>query len=108
MSEQAKDDAVTSLQADQAAVQTAQANVTAAQASLRQAQAHELLAAASARTVDSTRGAGCRTRALLAEQASVELGYAQVFAPVSGHVNVLAARQGEVVPSGGTIATSWT
>jgi multidrug resistance efflux pump len=41
----------------------------------------------------------------LADQANVELGYAQVFAPVSGRVNVLAARQGEVLSSGGTIAT---
>ena len=104
MSEQAKDDAVTSLQADQAAVQTAQANVTAAQAALRQAQAHELLAAASARTVASTRGE-VQNAKFLADQAGVELGYANVYAPVSGPVNVLAARQGEVLPSGGTIAT---
>ena len=104
MSEQAKDDAVTSLQADQAAVQTAQENISAAEASLRQAHAHELLAAASARTVASTRGQVQNAR-FLADQAGVELGYAKVFAPVTGKVNVLAARQGEVLPAGGTIAT---
>jgi multidrug resistance efflux pump len=103
-SEQAKDDAETSLQASQAAVESAHANVAAAQAALKQAQAHELLAQVSAKTVASTRGIVQNAKAL-EDQASVELGYAKVFAPVSGPVNVLAARQGEVLPSGGTIAT---
>lgn len=104
MSQQAKDDAVTSLQADQAAVNAARQSLSAAQANLRQARAHELLAAASARTVASTRGTMQNAQAL-ADQAAVELGYAQVFAPVTGRVNVLVARQGEVLPAGGTIAT---
>ncbi|MFZ0743142.1 MAG: efflux RND transporter periplasmic adaptor subunit [Terracidiphilus sp.] len=104
MSEQAKDDAVTSLQADRAAVQSARENVAAAQASLRQAHAHELLAAASARTVASTRGQ-VQNAKYLADEASVDLGYANVYAPISGRVNVLAARQGEVMPAGGTIVT---
>jgi HlyD family secretion protein len=104
MSEQAKDEAVTSLQADQAAVETARENVAAAEANLRQAHAHELLAAASARTVASTRGQ-VQNAKFLADQAGVELGYAKVLAPVTGKVNVLAARQGEVLSAGGTIAT---
>ena len=104
MSEQAKDDAVTSLNADQAAVQSARENVSAAEATLRQARAHELLAAASAQTVASTRGQ-VQNAKFLADQAGVELGYAKVFAPVTGKVNVLAARQGEVLAAGGTIAT---
>jgi multidrug resistance efflux pump len=104
MSEEAKDDAVTSLQADKAAVDAAKENVAAAAASLRQARAHELLTAVAARTVDSTRGEVENARAL-AEQAKVELGYSQVFAPVSGKVNVRAARQGEVVSAGATIVT---
>jgi multidrug resistance efflux pump len=33
------------------------------------------------------------------------VGYSQVFAPVSGKVNVRAARQGEVVAAGGPIVT---
>ncbi len=41
----------------------------------------------------------------LAEQAKVELGYSKVFAPVSGKVNVLAAREGEVVGAGAAIVT---
>ena len=104
LSAQAKDDAVTSLQAAQAAVETARHNVSAAEASLRQARAHELLSTVAARTVDSTREQVENARAL-ADQAQVEVGYSQVFAPVSGKVNVRAARQGEVVAAGAAIVT---
>jgi multidrug resistance efflux pump len=104
MSAQAKDDAVTSLQAAKAAVDTARENVAAAEASLRQARAHELLTNVAARTVDSTRDEVANARAL-ADRAKVELGYAQVFAPVSGKVNVRAARQGEVLAAGAPIVT---
>jgi multidrug resistance efflux pump len=104
MSQQAKDDAATSLQAAKSAVDTARENVAAAEASLRQARAHEMLTVVAARTVDSTRGEVENARAL-ADQAKVQLGYAQVFAPVSGKVNVRAARQGEVVSAGAAIVT---
>ena len=104
MSAQAKDDAVTSLKASEAAVETARNNVSAAEASLRQARAHELLTAVAARTVDSTRQQVENARAL-ADQARVVVGYSQVFAPVSGKVNVRAARQGEVVAAGAPIVT---
>ena len=104
MSEQASDEASTSLQAAKAAVDTARENVAAAEASLRQARAHELLTAVAGRTVDETRDQLQNARAL-ADQAKIELGYAQVFAPVSGKVNVRAARQGEVVTVGAPIVT---
>ena len=104
MSEQAKDDAATSLQASKAAVDAARETVAAAEASLRQARAHEMLTNVAARTVDSTRGEVENARAL-AEQAKVEVGYSQVFAPVDGKVNVRAARQGEVVAAGAPIVT---
>ena len=104
MSAQAKDDAASSLQASKAAVDAARENVSAAEASLRQARAHELLTVVDARTVDSTRSEAENARDL-AEQAKVQLGYSQVFAPVSGKVNVRAARQGEVVAAGATIVT---
>jgi multidrug resistance efflux pump len=104
MSEQSKDEAATSLQASKAAVDAARENVSAAEAALRQARAHELLAAVAARTVDSTRDDVENARAL-AEQAKVQLGYSQVFAPISGKVNVRAARQGEVVAAGAAIVT---
>jgi multidrug resistance efflux pump len=104
MSAQAKDDAATSLQASKAAVDAARDNASAAEASLRQARSHELLTAVAARTVDSTRDEAANARAL-AEQAKVQLGYSQVFAPVTGKVNVRAARQGEVVAAGAPIVT---
>jgi multidrug resistance efflux pump len=104
MSAQAKDDAVTSLAAYKAAVDTAQQNIVAAEAAFRQARAHELAATAAARTVDSTRGIAENAQAM-AEQAKVQTGYAQIYAPVSGRVNVRAARQGEVVAPGATIVT---
>ena len=104
MSEQAKEEAATSLQAAKAAVEAAQGNVAAAEASLKQARAHELAATVAARTVDSTRDEVENARAL-ADQAKVQLGYAQIFAPVSGRVNVRAARQGEVVGAGSAIVT---
>jgi multidrug resistance efflux pump len=104
MSQQSKDDAVTSLQAAEAAVNTAKQNVAAAEASLRQARAHELLTKVAASTVDETRDEAENARAL-AEQAKVQVGYAQVLAPVTGKVNVRAARPGEVVAAGAPIVT---
>ncbi len=104
MSEQSKDDAVTSLQANKAAVDAARENVAAAENALRQARAHQLLTSVAARTVDETRNQVKNAQAL-AQQASVELGYSQVFAPVSGKVNVRAARQGEFVGAGTPIVT---
>lgn len=104
MSAQSSDEATAMLEADQAAVQSAKANVAAADAALKQAQAHELQAAAAARTVDSTREAVANAKAL-AQQAAVEVGYSNVYAPVSGRVDVWAARQGEVVSPGQAIVT---
>jgi multidrug resistance efflux pump len=92
MSEQAKDDAATSLQAAKAAVDTARENVAAAEASLRQARAHELLATVAARTVDSTRGEVENARAL-ADQAKVEVGYSQVVAAGAPIVTIMDLTQ---------------
>jgi multidrug resistance efflux pump len=104
MSAQASEEAQTSLTASQAAVDTAKANVAAAVAALKEAQSHELLTNVAARTVDSTRSEVENARAL-AEQAKVEIGYTKVFAPVTGKVNVRAARRGEVVAAGAAIVT---
>jgi len=104
MSAQSKDAAVTSLQAAQAAVDAATQNVAAGEAAVRQARAHEMLANVAARTVVTTRNSVENARAL-AEQAKIESGYAQIYAPVSGRVNVRVARQGEVVAAGATIVT---
>ncbi len=104
MSAQSRDEAETSLQAAQAAVNTAKGNVAAAEAAMRQAKAHELLTQVSARTVDENRDAEANARAL-AEEARVEESYAQVESPIAGKVDVWAARQGEVVTAGEAIVT---
>ncbi len=104
MSAQSRDEQVTALQAAQATVGTAENNLAMAQANLRQARAHQLLTAVSAQTVDSTRSDVANARAL-AQQARVEKSYAEVLAPISGRVNVWAARQGEVVAMGAPIVT---
>ena len=104
MSEQAKDEAETSLAASQAAVNTAKANLVAAEAALRQAEAHEILTQVSAQNVDEIRDTAENAQAL-AQQAQVEEGYAKVLSPISGKVDVWAARQGEVVAAGSPIVT---
>jgi HlyD family secretion protein len=104
MSAQSNDEAQTSLQAARAAVDTARANVAAAEAALKQARAHEMLTNVAERTVHETRDQVANAKAL-AEQAKVQVGYSQVFAPVSGKVNVRVARQGEVVTAGAAIVT---
>ena len=104
MSDQSRDEAVASLQADQAAVESAKHNIAAAQAAFQQARAHELQAAAAAKTVASTREAVSNAH-FLAQQAAVEVGYSKVYAPVTGKVDVWAARQGEVVSAGQPIVT---
>jgi multidrug resistance efflux pump len=103
-SAQASEEAETSLQASEAAVNTARSNLAAAEAALHQAQAHELLTQVSARTVDETRDAEANARAL-AQEARVEESYAQVNSPIAGKVDVWAARQGEVVTVGAPIVT---
>ena len=104
MSKQSSDEAVAALQADQAAVDSARQSVAAAEAALRQARAHELQATAAEKTVASTRAQVANAEAL-AQQADVQLGYAKIYAPVTGKVNAWAARQGEVVGAGAPIVT---
>jgi multidrug resistance efflux pump len=104
VSEQSRDENVTSLSAAKAAVDAANENVAAAQASLKVAQANTIQAQAEAKAVDATRSQVRNALALL-DQARVQLGYAQVISPISGKVNVRAARQGEVVAAGTPIVT---
>jgi multidrug resistance efflux pump len=104
MSQQASDEAITSLRASQAAVDSAKQSVTAANASLKLAVANTIQAQSAAKTVASTRSDVENAQALL-NQAQVELNYANVLAPISGRVNVRAARQGEVVAAGTPIVT---
>lgn len=104
MSQQARDEAVTSLQAAKAAVDAAKHNVAAAEASLKLAHANTIQAQAQGQTVDATRSQLQNAQALLT-QAQVELGYSRIVSPIAGKVNVRAARQGEVVQAGTPIVT---
>ncbi len=104
MSQQARDEAVTSLHAAQAAVDAARENVAAAEASLKVAIANTIQAQAAAKTVSSTRS-DVQAAQALHDQAKVQLGYARIISPLAGKVNVRAARQGEVVTAGTPIVT---
>jgi multidrug resistance efflux pump len=104
VSEQTKDEEVTSLQSAKAAVDAARQSLSAAQANLREAHAHELLTTVSAQAVNENRAEVANARAL-AEQAQAEAGYAHIVAPVGGVVNEWAAREGEVVAAGTPIVT---
>jgi HlyD family secretion protein len=103
-SQQTRDEQVTSLNAAKAAVDSARENVAAAAASLRTAQANLLQTRAAAKTVAATRDEMRNAQDML-DQAEVQLGYAQVLSPVTGIVNVRAARQGEVVSPATPIVT---
>ncbi len=104
MSEQSRDEQVTALKAAQAAVDSAKHTVSAAEASLKVAKANMIQAQAQAKTVAATRSSMQNAEAMLTE-AQVELGYANIVSPISGKVNVRAARQGEVVAAGTPIVT---
>jgi multidrug resistance efflux pump len=103
-SEQIRDEMVTSLNAAKAAVDSARENVAAAQASLRTAQANLLQDQTAAKTVAANRADVHNAQDLL-DQAQVQLGYARVVSPVTGIVNVWAAREGEVVSPATPIVT---
>lgn len=92
------------LNAAKAASDSAKENVAAAEASLKLALANTIQAQAAAKTVAATQSEMHNAQALL-NQAQVQLDYANVVSPISGKVNVRAARQGEVVSPGTPIVT---
>lgn len=104
MSAQSRDEAVTSLNAARAAVDGARQNVAAAQASLNVAKANTVQAQAAAQNTAANRADMANAEALL-DQAKIQVDYAQVISPVTGIVDVRAARQGEVVAAGTPIVT---
>jgi multidrug resistance efflux pump len=104
VSEQLRDEQVTSLDAARAAVDSAKENVSAAEAMLKVANANTIQAQAAAKTVSATRGDLQNAQAML-DQAQVQLDYSRIVSPIAGKVNVRAARQGEVVAAGTPIVT---
>lgn len=103
-SQQSRDEAVTSSAALRSAVKVAKENVAAAEAALKVALANTNQAKAAAQTTASAL-AVMQSADALQKQAEVQLGYADIRSPVTGTLNVLAARQGEVVAAGAPIAT---
>ncbi|MGA7521741.1 MAG: efflux RND transporter periplasmic adaptor subunit [Acidobacteriaceae bacterium] len=103
-SQQTRDEMVTSLNASRAALESARENVAAQRAALKTAEANLYQANVAAQTVDSTR-ADLRNAEDQLDQAQVQLDYARVVSPVTGIVNVWAARQGEVVSAATPIVT---
>ncbi len=103
-SEQARDEATTSLQSSKAAVDGARESVAAAEASLKMAFANTIRVQTAANTSAATLAEMKHAQAML-HQSQIELQYAKVLSPVAGIVDVRAARQGEVVAAGTPIVT---
>jgi multidrug resistance efflux pump len=95
--------ALNTLHAQQAIVSARREEVAAAEADLASAQsgAHAVAAARSAVATTEARVRGARADSLAA---ATRLNYAELRAPVSGVVQVLAARRGELVGPGSPVA----
>ncbi len=104
VSDQERVQAETNLQAAQATLQAQQDLVTAAEADLKAAVARTYQANAAKSTVAATE-ADLKNAIAQRNQATVRLGYTNIYAPVTGTVSVRAARQGEVVNIGAPIVT---
>ncbi|MGH9684057.1 MAG: HlyD family secretion protein [Candidatus Acidiferrales bacterium] len=93
----------------QAAVLMSQANVKALQDAVKAQQAGLAVAHANRKQVDVRKSALSTTIAQLEQarateaQASTQLGYTKIFAPINGIVSVRVAKQGEVVAEGSPI-----
>jgi HlyD family secretion protein len=101
-SQQARDLAVASLKQAKAQVDSLQKQVAAAQAQLKSAEAQTHQATAAKSDVASARAQAESAQAQIA-QIEARLGYTRIFAPVTGTVDVRAAREGEVVAPGQAI-----
>ncbi|HVS73298.1 MAG TPA: efflux RND transporter periplasmic adaptor subunit [Phycisphaerae bacterium] len=103
-SQQAYDQARTQLAAQQAHVDALKKQVDAAEAAVELARSNESQIAARRAMLETDQHQLAATAAQ-AQKAQVQLDYTQVTAPVSGIVDVRAARQGEVVTPGQAIVT---
>jgi len=99
---QQRNQAESALAAEEAHVQGDRDKVAAAESALQQALARTHQATAAERTVAATRGQMQSAQAQLAE-ASAQLGYTRIYAPVSAKVNLRVVREGEVVNPGSPI-----
>ncbi len=103
-SEQDRDRAESTLNAQLAGVQALRDQAQSAEAALKSAEARTHQAQAAVSTVAAMR-AQMLTAAAQKTEAETRLGYTKIYAPVSGIVSVRAAREGEVVNPGTPIVT---
>jgi HlyD family secretion protein len=103
-SQQASDEAIQTLHAQEARVRAAEDQVRSAEANLNAALARTHQARTAESTVAETRQQQLQAEAQRA-QAQVQLGYTQIVAPISGTVSLRVAREGEVVAPGAPIVT---
>ena len=103
-SQQASDEAIQTLHAQQARVRAGEDQVRSAEANLNAALARTHQTRTAESTVAETRQQQLQAEAQRA-QAQVQLGYTQVVAPISGTVSLRVAREGEVVAPGAPIVT---
>jgi multidrug resistance efflux pump len=103
-SQQASDEAVQTLHAQEARVRSAEDQVRSAEADLASAQARTHQASAAESTVAETRQQQLQAEAQRA-QAQAQFDYTRVIAPISGTISLRVAREGEVVAPGAAIVT---
>jgi HlyD family secretion protein len=103
-SQQEKDRALASLNAQMARVQSLRDMVNAAEADLNAARARLRQTGYAENTVAALQAQMASTQAQLAE-AETRLSYTKIYAPVAGTVSVRAAREGEVVNPATPIVT---
>ncbi len=103
-SQQASDEAVATLHAQEARVRAAEDQVRSAEAALNSALARTHQTRAAESTVAETRQQQLQAEAQRT-QAQVQLDYTRVLAPISGIISLRVAREGEVVAPGAPIVT---
>jgi HlyD family secretion protein len=99
---QDRDTAVQTLKAARANVQALTDSVTSQQAALAMAEANRKQVAVQQADVVSTQAQLQQANALR-DQATTQLGYTKIYAPLDGVVSVRVAKQGEMVAQGGPI-----
>ncbi len=99
---QDRDTAVQTVKAARANVQALEDQVKAQQAALAMAEANRKQVAVQQSDVVSTQ-AQLQQAYALRDQATTQLGYTKIFAPLDGVVSVRVAKQGEMVAQGGPI-----
>ena len=99
---QNRDNALATVQADEAAVNAAEDQVKAQSAALTLARANRKQLSVLQSQIAATRAQLAQAKALR-DQTAVQLGYTRIYSPLNGIVSVRVALQGEVVAEGAPI-----